>query len=419
MRGVERAEAEVAGREVELLVVERIVGDVHLAVDALHRPVGVDDHRGVVIDAGGAPLEQRADDDDLVLGGDLGQRRRRRARDRLGEIEVRVILRLAEVLGRVQLGQADHLRAARCRLANLRERALAVLRRIVGAAHLDETEREGLIRRHGSAYYSRRGQNCKRRCRRSTVESARPCESCEDVAKQPIAGARRLGHEALGVGEDPLAAAGTVGAERRSRRRRAPTPRWSWRRARSETAGRRGGRESGTPGSDRSASPPGEPRRPADRTCRRASAAGSPRRAARATTARARRRRSAPAPSRPRGAPPRRPRAGGARQELRSEANAQHRAVARDRALQQRQLGREVRKARVASIGDAHRPAHHDQDLVGGEIRGHRIAAVNVAHVQRQPLFDRELAGAFRPFGRRVLQNDRALFIALLLERRF
>ena len=61
---VEAGKAEVAGREVELFVVERIVGDVHLAVDAGEAAVGVEDRGGVVVEAGGAALEERSDDDD-------------------------------------------------------------------------------------------------------------------------------------------------------------------------------------------------------------------------------------------------------------------------------------------------------------------------------------------------------------------
>ena len=59
---VEAAEAQVAGREVVFFEVQRVVGDVHLAVDAQQRAVGVDHQRGVVIHARRAPLEQRADD---------------------------------------------------------------------------------------------------------------------------------------------------------------------------------------------------------------------------------------------------------------------------------------------------------------------------------------------------------------------
>src|SRR5690349_3368449 len=46
---VEGAKTQIAGGEVELLVIRGIVGDVHLAIDALHLPVGVDDRGRVVI----------------------------------------------------------------------------------------------------------------------------------------------------------------------------------------------------------------------------------------------------------------------------------------------------------------------------------------------------------------------------------
>ena len=59
---VEGAEAEVAGREVELLVEERVVRDVHLAVQAERARRRVEDDRGVVVEARRAPLEERRDD---------------------------------------------------------------------------------------------------------------------------------------------------------------------------------------------------------------------------------------------------------------------------------------------------------------------------------------------------------------------
>ncbi len=71
--GVDRLEAEVARGEVELLVEARIVGDVHLAVLAGDAAVGFEDHRGVVVQAGRAALEQRADQHHAVLLGQLAQ----------------------------------------------------------------------------------------------------------------------------------------------------------------------------------------------------------------------------------------------------------------------------------------------------------------------------------------------------------
>ena len=49
--GVPGAEAGVAGGEVEFFVVERVIGDVHLAIDAFDRAVGFDDDGGVVVEA--------------------------------------------------------------------------------------------------------------------------------------------------------------------------------------------------------------------------------------------------------------------------------------------------------------------------------------------------------------------------------
>src|SRR5262249_15990315 len=59
--GIEVREAEIAGREIELFVIERIVGDMHLAVFTEERSVGIENRTGVVIDAGGAAFEQGSD----------------------------------------------------------------------------------------------------------------------------------------------------------------------------------------------------------------------------------------------------------------------------------------------------------------------------------------------------------------------
>ena len=65
--GFESLETQIARREVILFVVKRIVGNMHLAVDACRLAAGVDYRGGVVVNAGGAPLEQRRDDRDLQL----------------------------------------------------------------------------------------------------------------------------------------------------------------------------------------------------------------------------------------------------------------------------------------------------------------------------------------------------------------
>ena len=109
---VEAGEAQIAGREIKFLVVERVVGDVHLAVDAEQRAVGVDHRGGVVIEAGGAALEERGDDDHAQLGGQLAERLGRGPGDGLGQVEAVVIFLAAKILRAEQFLQADDLRAA-------------------------------------------------------------------------------------------------------------------------------------------------------------------------------------------------------------------------------------------------------------------------------------------------------------------
>ena len=67
------AETQVARRKVKFLVIERIVRDVHLAVDAQQLAVGVDDGGGVVINAGGALFKERGDDDGAVAARQFAQ----------------------------------------------------------------------------------------------------------------------------------------------------------------------------------------------------------------------------------------------------------------------------------------------------------------------------------------------------------
>src|SRR5205085_6624340 len=140
--GVEGPEAEIARREVELLVEERIVRDMHLPVRTEELPVGVDDHRGVVVDARGAALEQRSDDDHAGLARGLLQGLAGRSGDRLSELEVGVILALAEVPRAEQLGEADQLGAVARGGVDAREGAVDVVFGIRRAAHLHEANLE-------------------------------------------------------------------------------------------------------------------------------------------------------------------------------------------------------------------------------------------------------------------------------------
>ena len=134
--------AEVAGREVELLVVERIVGDVGLAVAAQQGAVGVDDRDRVVVDAGRPPLEDGNQQHDVEVGGEGGAPGGGRPGHRLGELEVGRVLALAEVAGAEELLQADDLGAPRRRLTDQADRGLDVGGRGVAAGHLHQADRE-------------------------------------------------------------------------------------------------------------------------------------------------------------------------------------------------------------------------------------------------------------------------------------
>ena len=138
--GLEDLVAEVAGGKVEFLVVAGVVGNVHFAVFAEVGAVGVDDGRGVVVEAFGAFLEERADDDDAELfgqghevlaGGPFG--------DGFGEGEVLVALFVAEVERGEKFLQADDLGAAAGQFAHLFGVAFDVLLFVFHAAHLRDS----------------------------------------------------------------------------------------------------------------------------------------------------------------------------------------------------------------------------------------------------------------------------------------
>ena len=82
--GVKSAKAQVAGREVVLLVVQRIIRNVHLAVEAEQGTIGIKNRGRVVIDARGAPLEQGGDQHDVQLPRQSRESGGRRTRNWLG-----------------------------------------------------------------------------------------------------------------------------------------------------------------------------------------------------------------------------------------------------------------------------------------------------------------------------------------------
>src|SRR5262245_9739156 len=96
-RRIERAESEIAWREVELLVVTRIVGNVHLAVLADGAARAVHDYRRVVIETRRPRLEQRQHERYVELLRECLEFLRRRSRYPFSEVEETRVLALTEV----------------------------------------------------------------------------------------------------------------------------------------------------------------------------------------------------------------------------------------------------------------------------------------------------------------------------------
>ena len=140
--GGESLEAQIARREVVFFVVARIIGDMHLAVLARIALAPVEHSGGVVVQARRTPLEQADDDRRIELGCQRSKSCGRRARNRLGQGEVRTVLRLAEIATLKQLRQADQLCPVLRGLARHLERTLEIGLRISPAAHLDQGNRK-------------------------------------------------------------------------------------------------------------------------------------------------------------------------------------------------------------------------------------------------------------------------------------
>src|SRR5208283_2112045 len=84
---IKSLEAQIAGREIKLLVVKRIIGDVHLAVGPAQHAIRIENRGGVVIKARRTFLEERRNQHDFILEGCGGKPLRGRAGDRLRKIE--------------------------------------------------------------------------------------------------------------------------------------------------------------------------------------------------------------------------------------------------------------------------------------------------------------------------------------------
>lgn len=125
--GVDWAKSEVAGCEIEFLVVGRVVGNVHLPVFAGDASVALEDDRRVVVESGSAPFEERGDEHDVVflsqfaeeLGGWTGYR--------LCLVEVVDVFHLAEIQPVVQFLQHNQFGTVVCQSGDFLGKALHVV----------------------------------------------------------------------------------------------------------------------------------------------------------------------------------------------------------------------------------------------------------------------------------------------------
>src|ERR1041384_4711110 len=84
---IECPKAEIPRGEVKLLVIRRIIGDVHLAVSTKRSSVRVNYYGAVVINPRCAALENRSNHGDAILPGCAFHRVRGRARNTFSEIK--------------------------------------------------------------------------------------------------------------------------------------------------------------------------------------------------------------------------------------------------------------------------------------------------------------------------------------------
>ena len=102
----------------------------HLAIFAEEGAVGVNNRAGVVINAGGAPLEKGNDQRDFIFSCDLRKRSVVGPGIGFGKIEKLGIFRAAEIFAAKKFVHADDLRAALGGLADFLDRARQILVRV-------------------------------------------------------------------------------------------------------------------------------------------------------------------------------------------------------------------------------------------------------------------------------------------------
>src|SRR5438132_731910 len=90
--------SEVPGCEIKFLVIQRIIGHVHLAIFAEQFSIRVDNRRSVVINPGAASLEQRRNNDRAGFSRHISERRCGFSRHSFSQCKILVIFRLTKIL---------------------------------------------------------------------------------------------------------------------------------------------------------------------------------------------------------------------------------------------------------------------------------------------------------------------------------
>ena len=142
-------EAQVAGREVKLLVIGWVVGDVHLTVFAGNGAVAFYHHRSVVTQSSGTLLEERGDQDYGALTRHVAVELGGRAGNRLCKIEIIGVFYLTEIRRVVQFLQHYEFCARSGCLSDVSGHALAIIGSVGGAMGLHEG---GFEKSHGRDY---------------------------------------------------------------------------------------------------------------------------------------------------------------------------------------------------------------------------------------------------------------------------
>src|ERR1700693_763809 len=153
--GGERAKTQISWSEIKLFLVSGIVGDMHLAIDAGNRAVGIDNCGGVVINTGRPAFENRRDDHGFRLMRHAAQRLRGWPGHRFRQFKILRIFALAEVLRAKKFRQTEDLSSGAGSFFNPRHGVREIFLRLGADCHLHQTNCEFIRRCHDRKIYTK------------------------------------------------------------------------------------------------------------------------------------------------------------------------------------------------------------------------------------------------------------------------